>query len=124
VEDPQTGDGSGCRRSRSSEGQLRHHGFVLHDFGPSSAWGGPSICRRRRSRVPLLDRLLVGLALRHLVGGLEEDYAVLEMKRCLREPLISSADGPLLEMRRWFEQFYPAVALPRGRGAGADAKPG
>ena len=62
----------------------------------------------RRSRLPLVDRLLVRLALRHLVGGLVEDYVIFEKKRYLREPLLSSADGPILAMRRWFEQFYPS----------------
>ena len=61
----------------------------------------------RRSRVPFADTLLVTLAMRHLLAGLYEDYVIFEKKRDLREPLLSSADGPILEMRRWFEQFYP-----------------
>jgi hypothetical protein len=64
--------------------------------------------------VPLVDRLLVALALRHLVRGLLEDYAIFERKRYLREPLLSSADGPILAMRRWLGQFYPRPEAAAG----------
>ncbi|MCB9898530.1 MAG: Rieske 2Fe-2S domain-containing protein [Planctomycetes bacterium] len=64
----------------------------------------------RRSRLPLVDSVLASLALRHLVRGLREDYVVFERKRYLDAPLLSPADGPILDMRRWMAQFAPPTA--------------
>lgn len=59
----------------------------------------------RRSRVPFVDTLAVHLALRHLLSGLFEDYAIFARKRYADQPLLSDADGPIREMRRWLGQF-------------------
>lgn len=59
----------------------------------------------RRSKVPLLDTLLVHLTMRHFLRGLREDYAIFERKAYLREPALSAADGPILKMRRWLRGF-------------------
>lgn len=61
----------------------------------------------KRSRVPFLDTALVGLALRLFLRGLREDYVLFDKKRYLGAPLLSAADGPIGEMRRWLGQFSP-----------------
>lgn len=61
----------------------------------------------RRSRVPFVDTVIASLALRHLVRGLREDYVIFEKKRYLTDPVITDADGPIPQMRRWMDQFDP-----------------
>lgn len=74
----------------------------------------------KRSRVPFVDSVLARMSMRHLVRGLLEDYVIFAKKRYLTEPLLTSADGPILEMRRWLRQFDPAA---RAATAGAGFEP-
>jgi len=37
-----------------------------------------------------------------------QDIPIWESKRFLAKPLLCEGDGPILAIRRWFEQFYPA----------------
>ena len=44
-----------------------------------------------------------------------QDIPIWENKRFLPRPLLCDGDGPILELRRYFAQFYPAP--PAGSGA-------
>jgi hypothetical protein len=37
-----------------------------------------------------------------------QDIPIWENKRYLERPLLCDGDGPILELRRYFAQFYPA----------------
>jgi len=61
----------------------------------------------KRTRVPFADSALVRLAMHNFLRGLREDYVIFRRKRYEERPLLTSADGPVLEMRRWLAQFDP-----------------
>lgn len=61
----------------------------------------------RRSRVPFLNDLLGLLGFRYFLRGLLEDYPIFERKTYLTEPLLTEADGPVAELRRWLARFEP-----------------
>ena len=46
-----------------------------------------------------------------------QDIPIWENKRYLAKPLLCDGDGPILELRRYFAQFYPAAGLPTGSRA-------
>src|SRR5699024_1785022 len=45
-----------------------------------------------------------------VMSGFEEDVAIWKDKTRIDNPLLSEEDGPVYQLRRWYEQFYVDVA--------------
>ena len=62
-------------------------------------------------KLPGNDEATRGVA-RAFVAEIARQYAqdipIWENKRYLERPLLCDGDGPILELRRYFKQFYPA----------------
>lgn len=67
-----------------------------------------SVWVRRTLNLPL-DLLLQRLLVDRVVADFEKDVAIWERKVHLERPLLSSADGPIMAYRRWFQQFYASA---------------
>ena len=73
-----------------------------------------SVWVRRTLNLPL-DLLLERLLADRVVVDFEKDVAIWQRKVHQARPLLSSADGPIMAYRRWFQQFYapaPAGTMP------------
>ena len=73
---------------------------------------------RRRSRLPLVDKLLGRLAAKRFTMALREDYTIFNRKVFYDEPVLSSADGPIHRLRNWMKPFYPPAEEDAAAGAG------
>ena len=45
----------------------------------------------------------------YLGVGIKEDIAIWEFKAYRERPRLAHTDGPVMQLRRWARQFYPAV---------------
>ena len=68
----------------------------------------------RRVGGPLVEGLLLRKAVREGARTIEQDIPIWENKRYRERPLLSEADGPILQYRRWARQFYSPAAAPTG----------
>jgi phenylpropionate dioxygenase-like ring-hydroxylating dioxygenase large terminal subunit len=57
----------------------------------------------------LLTAPLMAIARREAERAIDDDTAVLENKRYLPRPLLSQADGPIMQYRGWAKQFFPVT---------------
>ena len=61
---------------------------------------------------------------RHEIGrDFRNDIPIWEAKRYFERPLLSKADGPLIDVRRWCRQFYAAQGLSGIRSPGLALAP-
>jgi hypothetical protein len=63
-------------------------------------------------RVP---SLVVDYVTNNWINNFKQDIFVWENKVFLQKPLLVRGDGPIMAMRRWYQQFYPAAL--RGQAA-------
>jgi cholesterol 7-dehydrogenase len=65
---------------------------------------------------PRVPRPLIWYVVGHWVSQWREDVRIWRTKIFREKPALVAEDGPVLEMRRWFRQFYgqPALAAVRG----------
>lgn len=61
-----------------------------------------------------MPRALVGYLAGAWISQVQSDYEIWANKIYRNRPLLVPEDGPMLEMRRWYRQFYPRD--PRGEG--------
>lgn len=57
-----------------------------------------------------LPRLLVAYVVGSWTSQVRADFRIWEKKIYRKKPMLVPEDGPILEMRRWFQQFYPGAA--------------
>lgn len=62
----------------------------------------------------VVTRLLLAIAARETERAIADDTAVLETKRYLSRPLLSDADGPIMQYRKWARQFYASSMTVSG----------
>jgi 3-ketosteroid 9alpha-monooxygenase subunit A len=62
-----------------------------------------------KTRIPLLDRVLPFFLLRDATEDFARDIPIWEKKVYLERPLLAAGDGPIMKLRRWAQQFYPAA---------------
>ena len=95
-----------------------------------SHWDGPAVAERLDASVHAVWRVLrregiksdsgevegkLRKAIREGARTIEQDIPIWENKRYRERPLLSDADGPIMQFRRWYHQFYaaePAVSAP------------
>ena len=58
---------------------------------------------------PAVPRLLVSYVVGSWIAQWRNDIAVWENKYYKAKPMLVPGDGPVLQLRRWFSQFYPAA---------------
>jgi 3-ketosteroid 9alpha-monooxygenase subunit A len=46
----------------------------------------------------------------YITIGFEQDVAIWKNKTRIENPLLCEEDGPVYQLRRWYEQFYVDVA--------------
>jgi cholesterol 7-dehydrogenase len=56
-----------------------------------------------------LPRLLVSYVVGSWIAQWRNDIAIWESKHFQQRPMLVPGDGPVLRMRRWYKQFYPAA---------------
>jgi len=65
-------------------------------------------------KLPGLDdatNALIGEKMTHMIGkGFLEDVKIWQNKTRIDNPLLCEEDGPVYQLRRWYEQFYVDVA--------------
>jgi 3-ketosteroid 9alpha-monooxygenase subunit A len=59
----------------------------------------------------------VDLYMKNLKAGFEDDIRVWENKLYREQPVLCDGDGPIMQLRRWYRQFYVTHAQ-----GGADAQ--
>ena len=64
---------------------------------------------------PSLPRPLVAWLAGAWISQVQSDYVIWANKIYAKRPLLVPEDGPLLEMRRWYRQFYPRDARDEAR---------
>lgn len=62
----------------------------------------------RQGRTPNEISMLLDLVSRTMLEEIAEDQRIWENKRFVQRPPLSGVDGPIIQFRRWFEQFYAA----------------
>jgi len=62
----------------------------------------------RRLGNRLAESLLMRKAIREGARTIEQDIPIWENKLYRERPLLSEADGPIMQYRRWYRQFYAA----------------
>jgi 3-ketosteroid 9alpha-monooxygenase subunit A len=55
---------------------------------------------------------LVKLYLANLKVGFEDDTRIWENKLYREVPILCDGDGPIMQLRRWYRQFYTAPEQP------------
>jgi cholesterol 7-dehydrogenase len=60
---------------------------------------------------PTVPRLLVSYVVGSWIAQWKNDIAIWENKFYQQRPMLVPGDGPVLELRRWFKQFYPQPRL-------------
>lgn len=58
-----------------------------------------------RGTLPILDHILNSGFRKLAVRGISEDRPIWQKKSNLERPVLSDADGPIMQFRRWHEQF-------------------
>jgi len=61
---------------------------------------------------------LVELYMNNLKAGFEDDLRIWENKLYRDTPVLCDGDGPIMQLRRWYRQFYVATEEPRETSAG------
>ncbi|MCC6808863.1 MAG: hypothetical protein IT381_15660 [Deltaproteobacteria bacterium] len=61
-------------------------------------------------RVPMLSAIIARLLRWHVWADVKGEIALFENKLYRERPLLSSSDGPIMKVRAWCRQFYPAEA--------------
>ncbi len=65
-------------------------------------------------KLPGLDRemanTIAGKFARNFKIGFEQDVAIWQNKSRIENPLLCEEDGPVYQLRRWYEQFYVDAA--------------
>jgi len=59
-----------------------------------------------------MPRLLVSYVVGSWISQWKNDISIWENKYYKARPMLVPGDGPVLRMRRWFKQFYPAESAP------------
>ena len=57
-----------------------------------------------------IPRLLVSYVVGSWIAQWRQDVRIRENKIYRADPVLSSADGPIFRMRRWYRQFLPVQA--------------
>lgn len=55
---------------------------------------------------PKIPRFLVKYVISNWISAFQDDIAVWQHKKFLRQPALAKGDGPIPEHRRWYRQFY------------------
>jgi 3-ketosteroid 9alpha-monooxygenase subunit A len=61
---------------------------------------------------------LVELYMNNLKAGFEDDLRIWENKLYREMPVLCDGDGPIMQLRRWYRQFYVAPEEPREASPG------
>lgn len=70
-----------------------------------AATGGPAALMR-----DVLTQIIAPSIAAELARQLDQDIYITEHKSYLDRPLLREGEGPIMQMRRWAKQFYPAEA--------------
>jgi 3-ketosteroid 9alpha-monooxygenase subunit A len=60
----------------------------------------------KRSKIPLLGRLLTEFMMREAARQYEQDIPIWENKKYLDRPVLCGNDGEIPKVRQWFQRFY------------------
>jgi hypothetical protein len=103
--------GPGCAINRASvEAGIRLSYTYLFFFTPKEDERVEvrSTLGMRRLGNRLAESLLMRKAIREGARTIEQDIPIWENKLYRERPLLSEADGPIMQYRRWYRQFYAA----------------
>jgi phenylpropionate dioxygenase-like ring-hydroxylating dioxygenase large terminal subunit len=112
--------GPGCAINRASvEAGIELSYTYVFFFTPldDERVGMRSVLGIRRLGSRLAESLLMRKAIREGARTIEQDIPIWENKRYRERPLLTDADGPIMQYRRWYQQFYPAPASAAPAGA-------
>ena len=73
----------------------------------------------KRTGNPLRDGAIAWFIMRQIKQEFERDITVWEDKAYLTDPVLSVGDGPVVQLRRWAQQFYPPVTMRSSAADGA-----
>lgn len=69
-----------------------------------------AIVQRPRGLDPETAEKLAGLIANGVAAGVEQDVEIFKHKAKIDNPLLVDEDGPIYQLRRWYQQFYVDVA--------------
>ena len=110
--------GPGCAINRASVEagiQLRYTYMFFFTPQDDERVEMRSVLGIRRLGNRLAESVLMRKAIREGARTIEQDIPIWENKRYRERPLLSDADGPIMQYRRWYQQFHPvepAVSAP------------
>ncbi|MFV8050607.1 Rieske 2Fe-2S domain-containing protein [Mycobacterium sp. 48b] len=76
---------------------IDHDAFMLHS--------AVSV-RRPRGLDPETTEKIAGLIADGVAAGFEQDVEIFQHKAKIDDPLLADEDGPIYQLRRWYDQFY------------------
>ena len=72
-----------------------------------------------RSAHPAHTARIAAMYVNAIRDGFFEDVAIWEHKVYRDAPVLCDADGPIMQLRRWYAQFFRAAARARDAGVGS-----